>query len=300
MLGIVIAGRNIGVGVALVFFVTLVTFVFSFLGTILCGAVVGMMVGSTKCWRWRFVLVSLVFPAAILASLHVRKSDLALRDSFLMSAVCFGVFWLTYFLAFGLFYLEKPAGRSSAGLAAKEEATAKQSQRARVENAGVDTSAAAAPLRATTASLAEPGLAELQGTWARETTAPDGRPCKAVIEFARGELALRIVGFDGQVRSVLRSDVKLERHDGVKILKVIGPQAESLPVFSDRFSLPCIWVYRVAHHTLTIAWNFEETARGPEPTIETYVKAPGSADTQTVGRSGVQYVREDSVENGCP
>ena len=61
------AGEQIGIGIALVFFVTLVTFVFSFLGTILAGALVGMMVGFARQWKWQFILVSLVFPAALMA-----------------------------------------------------------------------------------------------------------------------------------------------------------------------------------------------------------------------------------------
>src|ERR1035438_8644004 len=46
------AVQNVGLCSVLVFFVVLLTLVFSFLGTIICAALAGMMMGATRPSRW--------------------------------------------------------------------------------------------------------------------------------------------------------------------------------------------------------------------------------------------------------
>jgi len=256
------AGEQIGIGIALVFFVTLVTFVFSFLGTILAGALVGMMVGFARQWKWQFILVSLVFPAALMASMHVSKNTVSLRDSLSLSLVCFGVFWLTCLLTRGVALLERrethPSGER-AGARLKPGHAAKIS---------------AARLAVPIQPPADSGLDELQGTWTRDTTAPDGKPCKKVIEIAHGELALSLIDRAGKVRFLAKGDLALEKFGTFKMVKVSHRETGPAGFSAEELGLPGKWIYRVAGDNLTVAVDLEETVvAGRQPIMETYVKS---------------------------
>ena len=255
------AGEQIGIGIALVFFVTLVTFVFSFLGTILAGALVGMMVGFARQWKWQFILVSLVFPAALMASMHVSKNTVSLRDSLSLSLVCFGVFWLTCLLTRGVALLEKREARPSgerARLQSKPEPEAKVS---------------AASSRVPARPSGDSSLGELQGTWTRETTAPDGKPCKKVIEIAHEELALSLIDRAGKVRFLAKGDLALEKFGPFKLAKVSPRETGPSGFSAEELGLPGKWIYRVAGDHLTVAVDLEETVAGRQPIMETYVKS---------------------------
>jgi len=264
------AGKPIGIGILLVSFVALVTFVFSFVGTILCGALVGMMVGFNRQWRWPFVLVSLVFPATLLASLHVSKTDLTLRENVLLSLVCFGAFWVTYLLTRGLSYFEQQGARVAA--AARDAASGAGAERGPLARAGPPIGS----LAAASAGPLEPrealGLAELQGTWSRETAAPDGKPCKKVIEIARAALALSLIDRTGKVRFLARGDATLEMVGTFKMVKVSHWETRPSAFPDGELGLPNRWIYRVVGDRLTVAMDFEETAGGRQPLVETYVK----------------------------
>ncbi len=255
------AAKQIGIGIALVFFVTLVTFVFSFLGTILMGALVGMMVGFARQWRWQFVLVSLVFPAALMASMHVSKNSVSLRDSLSLSSVCFGVFWLTCALTRAVALLEKREPYPSA-------------EQVRLQpNPESATNTRAAALTVPPKPPRDSNLDELQGTWMRETVAPDGKPCKKVIEIAHEELALSLIDRAGKVRFLARGDLALEKFGTFKMVRVSPWETGPSGFSAEELGLPGKWIYRVVGDSLTVAADFEETVPGRQPMMETYVKS---------------------------
>jgi hypothetical protein len=271
------AGRQIGIGILLVSFVTLVTFVFSFVGTILCGALVGMMVGFSQQWRWRFVLISLVFPVALLASLHVSKADLSVHDNALLALVCFGAFWGTYLLTRGLSYLERKGARPPA---APSLTAAKTLAAAESKPAACDPSDSTAVIAASPVAVQAPqstGLEELQGTWWREASAPDGKPCRKVIEIAREGLALSLVDRAGKVRFLARGDATLEMVGTFKMVKVSHWETRPSAFPDGELGLPDKWIYRVLGDNLTVAVDFEEAAAGRKPLVETYVKSRNGA-----------------------
>ena len=257
------AGRQIVLGVLLVSFVTLITFAFSFLGTLLAGAMVGMMAGFAKQWRWQFLLVSLVFPAALLASMHVAKGNL--HDSARLAAVCFGDFWATYLVTRSLFYLEKQGAP-----AAKAPAAA---NRVALPNVAVHPAAPRLPVpQATLPLVGDPDLRELQGRWSREATAPDGKPCRKVIEVDHQALALSLIDRAGKVRFVTKGDVTVEKLGTFKMVKVTPRQTGAAGFSAQAVGLPGQWLYRVVDDKLTVALDLEDRAAGREPVLETYVK----------------------------
>src|SRR5260370_35897434 len=81
---------------AIALFVSLLTFIFSFLGTIFCAALAGMMLGAFKNLRWQSVPFSFLFPAVIVTVLRVSKAELAANQVLVLALSAFGAFWLTY------------------------------------------------------------------------------------------------------------------------------------------------------------------------------------------------------------
>ena len=259
-------GKQIGLGVALVFSVALVTLLFTFLGTIAAAALVGMMAGATRQWRWQIVLVSLVFPGVIAGFMHFIKTDLTPQQNFVLSLVCFGAFWLTYLLTCALGHFEKreeSAGEPAARMEAPRPATDARP--------GTEGGHTADPLVVRAETSCELGLAELQGTWSRETPGVNGQACKKVIVVTRGKLAISMVGLDGTPRIVCQGDVRLESLGPFKILKVLGPRA-GVSVASPEHANPETWIYRIAGQRLVLASHLEENAEGRDSTIETYIK----------------------------
>jgi hypothetical protein len=102
------------------FFVFLLSFTFSFLGTIFCAAVGGMMLGAVRGYRWQSIPVSLLFPGVILVLLKGMRTELGDRQVLLVALACFGIFWLTYGVAAALFVVEGRGKAPSARPAGKE------------------------------------------------------------------------------------------------------------------------------------------------------------------------------------
>jgi len=264
-------GKQIGLGIALVLSVALVTLLFSFLGTIACAALVGMMAGATRQWRWQIILASLVFPAVITAFTHFTKTNLTSQQNLVLPLVCFGAFWLTYFLTCALAYFEKKDD-PSAEPAIKPAGRTEASQFLSTAKTQVEDNVITAPLAVRTAPSLETDLAELQGTWAWESPAVNGHFCKKIIEVACDKLDLRIVGVDGQARVLCHGDVKLEGLGPFKILTVVNLRANPSVICAERSELPGKWIYRIAGKRLFLASNLDARANGQESTIETYIK----------------------------
>ena len=67
------AGRYLGAWGAIVVGVILLSVIFTFLGTLTCAVLVGMMMGAVKGARWFSVLVSFIFPAVILGMVRTTR-----------------------------------------------------------------------------------------------------------------------------------------------------------------------------------------------------------------------------------
>jgi hypothetical protein len=264
--------RHLGVGAALILSVTLVTMLFNFLGTISCGALIGMMVGVTRRWRWQIILISLIFPAVMLGFMSFTKTDFTSRQSTVLPLICFGAFWLTYLLACALACLEKRDMPSSAESAVASPARTDTPKSVTEVHFRRQPDSNAVSPAVEPAGLCEPGLEELQGIWSQEYRAVNGQSLKKVIEVARDKLALSVWDHDGKVSLVCQGRVRLERLGPVKILSVVDLAAEPSLTSHERSDLPRTWVYKVAGRALTLASNLEESAADRESTIETYVK----------------------------
>jgi hypothetical protein len=90
------AGRYLGAWGAIVLCVILLSLLFTFLGTITCAVLAGMMMGAFKGAKWFSVSVSLVFPGVIFGMARGAKVELTPPQVSMLAALCFGTFWVTY------------------------------------------------------------------------------------------------------------------------------------------------------------------------------------------------------------
>jgi hypothetical protein len=178
-----------------VFFVTLLSFIFSFLGTIFCAAIAGMMLGATRQARVLAIPTSIIFPAVIFALLRGMKSDLPLGKVTELAVACFGAFWLIFGLATALVACER-----------KASATPSRVSRIRKTRAPSCITASSPP-------PTEAALGQLDGRWLEDNGASRLQVPKKVLEIKRGQLKLNQVEQDGHSRLLVRGEVTLESWD---------------------------------------------------------------------------------------
>jgi hypothetical protein len=193
-----------GFGVA-IFFVLLLSFIFSFLGTIFCAALAGMMLGATRKTGWLALPVSLIFPVVIFTLLRTSRAELSNAQINGVSVLCAGAFWLSYGVAFAVLRAEhkhrKRAGAQPAARQAPRQAGAVQG------------SAAVATVSA--AGAGSPGPARrlsldlLQGRWRWEPGSERAERREKVIEIERTRLVLSIRDSQGQAAFVATAELKL-------------------------------------------------------------------------------------------
>jgi len=182
---------------ALVAFVLLLTFIFSFLGTIFCAVLAGMMLGAMKPHRWYSVPISLLFPAAISLVLRAMKAELPDRQINLLSLLCLGAFWLAFSLAAALVSAEQKA-RTAPGPHPGQPTPAAPPHRGM-----------AAPREAV---CARGGLTleGLQGTWRRKVATGNGGARERVLEIKGQDLVLKEVDGAGRVHWAAEGFVGLD------------------------------------------------------------------------------------------
>lgn len=259
-----VAPKRIGLGLAILSIVILMTLLFSLLGTICCAGLLGMILGARGQWRWSTLLVSAIFPAVIVIFARMTQT-LSWQQCISAALVCFGGgFWGTYLLSFGLVKLERktaarPPSQTSPGAKARQTSTTEPAH---------DASASARD----PAFASESSLNELQGQWCCETAGNNGQVQRKLIEISNDHLALSLIEPDGRRSCLAKSPVRLEQVGPFRTLKLLHIESGLSPSGADARPATGIWVYRVATETLTIAWNFDRTSPGLPPGSETFKK----------------------------
>jgi len=162
--------KSIGLWGVLIFFVVLLTLVFSFMGTLICATLAGMMMGAVKVGRRLVVAVSLLLPAIVFVVLHLTKAELQERQIGLVSLLCFGGFWFMY---------------AGAGFLIAAE------QRQSLPSSSSAETAAVLPR-----ALRELSLDELNGTWLSHAGPNEG---SRVLEIKNGKLVLSVLKSGGEL-----------------------------------------------------------------------------------------------------
>ena len=213
---------------AIAFFVGLLTFIFSFLGTIFCAALAGMMLGAFKNLRWQSVPCSFLFPAVIVLVLRVTRAELAANQVTVLAVSAFGAFWLTYVAGAFLLAFERknqpvravPSPDDSATPAGFGEAGSSQAVNP------------PAGLQATGLQpQAELSLGALEGKWL--FTAPTNHHVhpEKVLEFKKQKLVLRVTEPGGNVSLMAECRVKLDGRGHRRTVTFAGNGSENLDEF---------------------------------------------------------------------
>ncbi len=210
-----IALRQVGGWGAIIFFVVLLTLTFSFLGTILCALLAGMMLGASKKSRWVSVPVSAIFPVVIFTVLRASKADLSGGRIMLVALLCFGAFWFMYLLTLGVLVFERKTQSSPEG-----NCTAEATLPVAPPEAGSESGNGRSPTELS--SPAEAGLGELAGRWVCEAAGADGQVQTKILEIAGGKLELSVVDYRGRAVVVAKGEVRLESPPPVQAIAVTG------------------------------------------------------------------------------
>lgn len=204
------AGRYVGAWGAIALGVVLLSFLFTFLGTITCAVLVGMMMGALKGAKWFSVSVSVVFPVVIFSMARGARVELTMQQILLLAALCFGVFWVTYLVSAFVFFCEQK-GRKPSELPAPalpDRTAAPDAQ------AAVTACVSAGDLSGSTVPASESCLEQLQGNWVCEPSSAGEPLCKKVIRIKEAKLELRTVDGSGRMTLVATGDVTLQ---GVRV-----------------------------------------------------------------------------------
>jgi hypothetical protein len=200
------AGRYLGAWGAIVGFVVLLSVIFTFLGTITCAVLAGMMMGAFKGARWFSVSVSLVFPGVVFGMVRSARVELTPSQVIWLGALCFGTFWVTYLVSAFVFFCEqrerKPAKLPAPALPPETLAPGGQ-----VAATGC-TLAAEPP--GSTVPVGEACLGQLQGNWVREASNTGEPPGQRIIQIKEAKLELKAVDASGRITLLARGDVTLQ------------------------------------------------------------------------------------------
>lgn len=189
-------------GVVLAFFVVLLTLIFSFLGTIICAALAGMMLGAAKLQKWKVVALSLVFPSVIFGVLRTQGADLPQGKVLMLSGLCLSTFWVIFAVVALLINFER-----------KSQASAKAATRIK---------------RQVTPGAANGNghlsLKALEGKWLLDAGRFSGPGRRKILEIRREHLSLRIPKTTGDVQ--YEATVRLSNGHAPPVV-TIGEEQES-------------------------------------------------------------------------
>lgn len=186
-------------GVVLTFFVVLLTLIFSFLGTIICAALAGMMLGAAKLERWKVVAISLVFPTVIFGVLRTQGADLPERQVLMLSGLCLSTFWLIFAVVALLIHFEGKSRVASANGSKRPMAAAAANGNGHLS------------------------LQALEGKWLLDPGRFSPPSRRKVLEIRREHLSLRIPKTTGEVR--YEATVRLSDGHALPVLMVGEEQA---------------------------------------------------------------------------
>ncbi len=215
--------------VVIAFFVSLLTLIFSFLGTIFCAALAGMMLGALKNLRWQSLPFSFLFPAVIVGVLRVTKAELAASQILVLAFSAFGAFWLTYGAAAFLLAFERKNQPVRAVALAQEPVL--RSIPAQPEIELNDSSLSAGCTAVLTRPEAELNLTALEGKWVFEAQTNHQACGEKVLEFKDHKLVLSVTEPGGRVSLCAECQVSLEGRDGRRSLALCGQADGELDEF---------------------------------------------------------------------
>jgi len=195
-----------------ILFAGLLTLIFSFLGAFFCAALAGMMLGSFKLPRWQTMALSFTFPAVLFGVLRSGGSELLMKQVLLLSVLCLGTFWLTYWIVRAVMFYERK-GQSAAT---------------------VTHDVSPSPPNHKAAPAGRLNLQVLQGKWWCISPSENSSRERKYLEIQRTNLLLTIRDSAGKINFTGRGELEFRENRTAPLLSISG----ALPPPDD--TLVCI------------------------------------------------------------
>jgi hypothetical protein len=263
-------GARLVVGAVLVFIVVLLSVIFSFLGTLTCSVLIGMMMGSARGSRWWAVPVSLLFAAVTLAMFLFPEPSVPVQKAISLSLLCFASFWATYLVTYGVIALEgrgnpAPDRAQDENLRAAPVPASNRipgDQRASETTSGIGHSAVDADLEA------------LQGKWVAQPDTAAGRESAEAIDINRDRFRFERIDSHGRVALAWEGTVRCESLGPFKAMTLshLSFCAPANPVGNGEETRT--WIYCLAARTLSIVSHRDRNGRD-RPQVDQYSRVEG-------------------------
>ena len=248
------------VGLMLMGFVVLLTALFSFVGTITCCVLFGMMLGGVRGSKWSAVSVSVLLPVVTVALLQFPAPAVSWQKALTLAALCFATFWVMYFLTRCLTSSERKS--NLAAHVAKNPTPPMQRENSRAGASRVSEAFLLSSASRVASSLAQPDLAGLQGQWVSRRQPGHALGYSEAMEFTGEKLSFKRTDSDGNLQLCWEGSVKCESLGPFKTIKVFKLNTHPGSNSDDSTESGQTWVYRVNAQTLTIALQFETGCDG--------------------------------------
>jgi hypothetical protein len=186
------AARQAVLWLLLAIVTALLTTLFSILGTLSVAVLTGVAVGASRRWQWQLIPLSLVFPLIGLTLAQAAKADLIATQRLSTVAICFGSFWVTYWLTRGLLSLETPqAGPSPSNIPCPRNDNPVEQKTPQPVN-----------------------VTDLEGTWVR-LPADQNESSSQTIKIKGSTFEVRMVGDNGNSHVLASGEIRLDKQPPV-------------------------------------------------------------------------------------
>jgi hypothetical protein len=238
--------KQAGLSLVVVLIVALLTLLFSFLGTITCAAVVGMMMAAMRQPKLQALLVSLMFPVVSYAFSSLSGAGLPIEKRLLLALLCLSVFAVTYLLTCGMLLLER------------QEAPCPESEACGSGNVSREN------------PWDDPMQRDLQGKWKGSLRSVSGETVAQVLEFKGKSFSLTLFENDGSTRTVGEGWFEVHELDPYRIATFQVRKCDQSAAGSHTLSQR--WLFRVRNDVLTVGRGFDDTTSVAEPSLERYTR----------------------------
>jgi hypothetical protein len=196
----------------ILFFMGLLTLIFSFLGSFFCAGLAGMMVGSVKFSRPRTIVLSFLAPLVLCSILVLGHTQIPHRQVVLLSGLSFGIFWFTYLIFRGVGWYERKSRQATPDLH-----TGPSSVLNREETLQKPQGSNPAPIPTARAVVEQWGLLSLhllQGKWSCAGANGKAMSEQKVMEIEDERVLLTVSDAAGNISFHGKGQVSLSTHQG--------------------------------------------------------------------------------------
>jgi hypothetical protein len=226
--------RQVGTYGVLALVVSIVTVLFSYLGTICVALLAGMMIGTLPHSKWQAFRASWIFPAVMIGMLQLWNVEVEFRRQLDLAGLCVAAFWVVYLLTVLVMRFEAKQS------VAEEKTGVPAASLAESAVSSPDSQRNGAPGPGSRECVGEPSggrfdLRALQGQWRCEESGANGRLVRKTLCVEGDHFLLDLIPKGGGTPIVFKGCVRLDETEPSLTLSVgASPSEETLSERSMR------------------------------------------------------------------